>query len=74
MSIDSQELKYRIEAMIAHLNADVEHNHIETHIGEDQLLWDFVDVVRDRAMEPCLQDMCDRLAHLKKAPNQRSYG
>lgn len=70
MSVDSQELKYRIEGLINHINADVEHDWVETHIGEDQLLWDFVEVVKDRAMEPCIQDICNRLFRLKKV-NQR---
>jgi len=30
----------------------------------DDMLWDFVSVVYERSMEPCLQDMCERLFRL----------
>lgn len=56
MAVDSQELKFRIEDLISHLDSEE---------SEVQILWDFVQVVKDRALEPCLQDICDRLERLK---------
>ena len=54
--VDSQLLKTRIEERISGGNGE----------EIDQILWDFVYVVYERAYEPCLQDICNRLFRLQQ--------
>ena len=64
-NIDSQELKYRIENGISFLQKHKTYREREeTYHMIDDMLWDFVSVVYERSMEPCLQDMCERLFRL----------
>lgn len=69
---DSQLLKRDIENLIKLYElgpGDVE----TTHGIEDKLLWDFVSVVYERSMEPCLHDICDRLFRLDATERTRWY-
>jgi hypothetical protein len=69
---DSQLLKREIENIIKLLemgDGDSE----QTHGVEDKLLWDFVSVVYERSMEPCLTDICERLFRLQATERTKWY-
>ena len=61
---DSQLLKRDIEQLIELLGNGQKQDWEKTNSIEDKLLWDFVSVVYERSMEPCLQDICERLFRL----------
>jgi hypothetical protein len=60
--VDSQLLKTRIETRISDGEEEI-----------DQILWDFVHVVYERAYEPCLQDICNRLFRLQSVVMRPSF-
>ena len=74
---DSQLLKRDIEQLIELLGKAAEADRgldwESTHIAEDKLLWDFVSIVYERSMEPCVGDICERLFRLNDIKRSRWY-
>lgn len=63
-AVDSQELKQRVEQLIRHIAGTGPVDNATVHALVDEALWDFVGVVYERSLEPCLHDICERLFRL----------